>query len=386
MRDSHRDLPEPESDHGAHTVRVWQGTIVGVHGDDVFVDLGPRMQGVISLRHFDEPPTLGEELDFTVLGQEDGLWALARLEEGLLASWSDMEVGSWVHARVIGRNPGGLDLKIGPLHAFMPKSETGLARGQDAGVMVGKAVTCEVIEIDSERQRVFVSRKRVKRKEKESQQQREVGSLKPGQVVQGRVSRIESYGAFVRFGQGLEGLIHISNLSRERVEHPAEVLKKGESISAEVLTVRQGGKRIGLGLKQLQDNPWKRLPKTHHPDQVVVGRVTRTVDFGAFVSIAKGIEGLIHESESGLGPDRRLREVLKAGQAVAVRIVDFDVEEERMSLSRVHRGGAPVRDEDALDPERLAELGGGPDGEARTNLGALIQRALRGEREGPASG
>ena len=158
LDNSPRDL---DSDHGPHTVRVWQGVIVGVHGDDVFVDLGPRMQGVLSLRQFDEEPGLDEEFEFTVLGQEDGLWALARVEQGLLASWSNMEVGSWVQARVTGPDPGGLDLKIGPLHAFMPKSETGLPRGQDAKILVGKTLTCEVIEIDRERQRVFLSRKRV---------------------------------------------------------------------------------------------------------------------------------------------------------------------------------------------------------------------------------
>jgi small subunit ribosomal protein S1 len=188
----------------------------------------------------------------------------------------------------------------------------------------------------------------------------------------------------VRFGQGVEGLIHVSNLSRERVEHPGDVLKKGQSVSAEVLTVRQGGKRVGLGLKQLQENPWKRLVRTHHVDQIVLGRVTRGAEFGVFLSIARGVEGLLHESESGLGPERRLREVLRPGQSAAVRIVAFDVDAERMSLSRLHRNGALVRPEDVLEPGQLDELQRASGSPIATNLGQALQRAL--EAGDPGSG
>ena len=383
MNRRHQDPAPQGDDHGLHTLRVWHGMVVGINGDDVFVEFGPRLQGVVSRKQFEEGPACGEEYDFTALGQEDGLWALARVEEGSLDSWETMECGSWVQARATGRNPGGLDLKIGPLHAFMPKSETGLPRGKDPKVLVGKTITCEVIEIDRERQRVFVSRKAVVQKQRESSTQREVGSLKPGQVIHGRVSRIESYGAFVRFGQGVEGLIHISNISRERVEHPGDVLRKGQSVEAEILTVRQGGKRVGLGIKQLQENPWKRLIRTHYVDQITLGQVTRLTEFGAFVSIAKGIEGLLHESESGLAADRRLREFLKPGQSVPVRILSLDIDEERMSLSRLHRNGALVQEEDVLEPGQLEELrddreedDGSVPSHGMGNLGNLLRRAL----------
>ena len=195
------------------------------------------------------------------------------------------------------------------------------------------------------------------------------------------MTRIEEYGVFVRFGHGIEGMIHISNLSREHVDHPGDLLQVGESVTAEVLTVRHGGKRVGLGLKQLQDNPWKRLESTHQIDQIVLGRVIRTTDFGAFVSIAKGVEGLLHDSESGLGPERRLREVLRPGQSVAVRIVAFDIGNERMSLSCMHRSGARVQPDDVLEQNQLEELSGnGRD--AATNLGDLLRRALGSEDRG----
>ena len=365
-------------DHGTHTLRVWNGTVVGRNGDDVFVELGPRMQGFLSVKRFASPPRPGEEYEFTVLGQEDGLWALALAEEGLLASWEDMVVGSWVQARVTGKNPGGLELKVGPLHAFMPKSETGLARDQSPKILVGKTLTCEVIEIDRERQRVLVSRKRVLRRQRESETRRQTGSLKVGQVIQGRVTRLEDYGAFVRFGQGLEGLVHISNLSLDRVAHPSEVLEGGETVEAKVLTVRGEGKRIGLGIKQMSESPWKALARTAYRDQVFAGEVTRVESYGAFVRVARGVEGLVHRSQAGVAANRRLGEILRPGQELTVRLVELDAEAERLELSALHRDGSPLLPEEALTSEELGDeafdaneaLGG-------TNLGVLLARAFR---------
>src|SRR5882672_6285276 len=136
--------PAPSDDHGhgAHTLKVWKGSVVGVYGDDVFVELGARMQGVISRREFDAPPVIGDVFEFTLRGREDGLWALARREHKSLATWESMERGSLVHARVIRAQRDGLELKIGPLHAFMPKSQTGLARDEQPSVLVGRTLVC----------------------------------------------------------------------------------------------------------------------------------------------------------------------------------------------------------------------------------------------------
>ncbi len=377
-----RLTPEDPAEHGEHTLRIWDGVIAGVSGDDVFVELGPRLQGVLSVRRFEAPPRPGEVYRFTVLGQEEGLWALARVEEGLLASWRDIEVGSWVSARVTGKNPGGLELKIGALHAFMPKSESGLARGESTALLVGKELSCEVIEVDPTRQRVLVSRKRVLQKGSKDRRSHEVGALRVGQVVHGRVSRIEPYGAFVRFGQGLEGLVHVTNLSVERVRHPSEVLSVGDTVEAKVLTIRQEGKRIGLGIKQMSEPPWKAFARVGYPDQILEGRVTRLAAFGAFVSVAEGVEGLLHDSESLAGRDRRLRDLLREGQTIVVRIVELDPDAERMSLSQRHRDGAPLQPEDLIAREELARLADeGGASPASTRLGALLDRALR-ERGG----
>jgi len=370
--------PEREiSDHGPHTLRVWRGTVVGVFGRDVFVELGPRMQGVIGVDHFDAPPSEGEQFDFTLRGQEDGLWALARSDEEPLVSWDRMEAGSLVQARATGLNPGGLELKIGPLHAFMPRSQCGLPRGGDARVLVGKTFTCQVIEVDSQRQRVLVSRRLLLERERTDQRQREVHNLRLGQVVRGRVTRLEPYGAFVAFGAGLEGLVHISNLSLDPIGHPREVLRLGEPVEAKVLTIRGEGKRIGLGLRQMHESPWKGLRDTHPPGSIVEGQVTRTAEFGAFVHVLRGVEGLLPQGETGLPAERRLRDVLRPGERLTLRIVDLDVERERMTLSLLHAGGRRIGSDEAAGRAALEERRAtGTDGRAATALGPLLERAL----------
>ncbi|MFM7283002.1 MAG: S1 RNA-binding domain-containing protein, partial [Planctomycetia bacterium] len=243
--------------HGSHTLKVWRGSVVGVFGNDVFVELGPRMQGVITLRHFAQAPKIGDSFDFTLHGQEEGLWALSLKEEETLATWESMEEGSLMHARVVRLAPGGFEVKLGPLHGFMPKSQSGLAREEKADVLVGRSFTVEVIEVDPERQRVIVSRKLVAQRERESLHQREIAGLRVGARIQGRVIRLAPFGAFVAFGQGMQGLVHISDLSHERLNDPAEAVRIGEALDLVVLSVRMGGRRIGLGRKQLIESPWK---------------------------------------------------------------------------------------------------------------------------------
>ena len=389
--------PEPESDHGAHTLRVVQGEIVGVHRGDVFVDLGPRMQGVVAVSDFEEEPRIGDVHEFTLRGQEEELWVLtlAPRPSEALATWEDMEPGTQVQARVTGAQPEGLELKIGPLHGYLPRSHTGLPRGEDPRQLVGKTLACEVIHVDRDKERVVASRKLVLRREKESERDRRVGALAPGQVVTGRVSRVEPYGAFVKFGRGLEGMVHVSNLSHDRVGHPSEVVEKGQTVEARVLSIKRGGKRIALGLKQMDESPWARIDRVHYEGQVALGRVTRVVDYGAFVAIRRGVEGLLHRSEAALPRDRSPRSAFRGGDVLAVRIVELDVAAERMSLSRLHPDGSLVEAEEAAAREAVeehlgraprapgegaAEGAGGPatpSSPAVTNLGRLLGDALR---------
>lgn len=373
----------PERDHGAHTLKVWRGEVVGLFGDDVFVELGPRMQGVISRRKFEEAPVIGAVFDFTLRGLEEGLWSLA-LAEGLeksLVTWEKLEVGSLVQARAVRLAPGGLEMKIGPLHAFLPKSHSGLAREMKLESLVGKNLTCEVIEVDRERTRVTVSRKVVLQKERESEHQRLVDQLKIGELVTGRVTRIEDYGAFVSFGKGLEGLVHVSNLCHERIAHPSAVVQLGQSLELKVLHIKHGGKRIALGLKQVSESPWRDVERTLFVGAVVEGVVTRVLDFGAFVAIRAGVEGLVPVSEAGARSDHALSAVLEPGTRVSARVLSFDAARERLTLSLVHQNGQRIAPEEAENRATFDEIARERDGlDLKRRLGDVLKRAW-GTRE-----
>ena len=389
--ETRRGSAPSDKHHGPHTLRVWRGTIVGSFGHDVFVELGPRMQGVIARRHFRRPPLTGDKYDFTLHGQEEGLWALSLREEEALETWEEMEEGSLVQARVVRLAPGGFEIKVGPLHAFMPKSHSGLARDEKPEPLVGKNLTVEVIEVDAERQRVVVSRKLVQQREKDSLHQREIAGLQVGQRVNGRVTRVENYGVFVGFGHGLEGLVHVSDLDHARIDDPLEFVQPGHAIECVVLSVKHGGKRIALGRKQLLESPWSSIESRCYVDQIVEGRVLSLVDYGAFVEIERGVEGLLHASECGLAAGMPLRSLLAPGQKLAVRIAALNPGGQRLSLSLMHKSGGRITAEEVENARHFAALSRtSPEESLKLPLGKLLARALRGslgkrQGDGPAS-
>ncbi|MFT5284974.1 MAG: small subunit ribosomal protein S1 [Planctomycetota bacterium] len=286
-----------------------------------------------------------------------------------------------VEVKVVRTKPGGLEVKIGALHAFMPKSQTGLERGDDPAIMIGKLLVCEVTEIDFERQRCSVSRKLVVQRGRANERQREIGSLAPGRIVQGRVSRVEGYGVFVRFGHGLEGMIHVSNLAWKRVTEPSDMFKVGQSIEAKILHVKRGGKRIGLGLKQMSESPWKAIERERSVGELLVGRITKFAEFGLFVEVAPGVEGLVHRSETGVGEGAALQPLAQRGEALTVRILSVDVEAERMSLSLLHETGRRIAPDEAEAHDAFQELAEGMSEGPATHLGELLRRALEESKE-----
>jgi small subunit ribosomal protein S1 len=363
--------------HGHHTLKVQRGVVVGVHGDDVFVQLGLRVQGVISRRKFGAAPREGDEFDFTLRGREENLWALDLADEPTLSSWEDMEPGCLVPARVMRAVDGGLQLKIGRLHAFLPKSQTGLPREKSPTTLTGKTFTVEVLEVDPEHQRVIVSRKAVLTREREAQ--RCLDRIVVGQIVHGRVVRIEGYGVFVSLGRGREGLVHISNLTYDPSAQAEDLVSLGEPIEAKVLHVKSGGRRIGLGVKQLSENPWRVVDREHYENQLVAVTVTRLTEFGAFCRLRPGVEGLLPNAESGHG-NRGARGVVREGQEITVRIAALEAEVQRMTLSLMHASGAPITPEEAEGAADYAALDEcNPGGPLAQNLGALLRRALGGD-------
>lgn len=381
---------EEEGERGAHTLEVVEGIITGVYGHDVFVELGPRKEGVIARDAFLEPPAIGQRHSFTLRGREDSLWILNLIEERTLEQWVELEEGSLTTARVTRSTHDGYQLKIGPLHAFMPFSKSGVRRGKDRPKLLGRSVVVEVLHVDADKQRAVVSRKSVLKMQREG---RDPHSVVPGQTVQGRVTRIESYGVFLRFGRGREGLCHVSNMSVDRLDHPSDMVSVGDVLDARVLHVRAGGKRIALGLKQLHESPWARAEREHWEGQIVPIELVRVGDFGAVARLMPGIDGIVPISECG-GLQPRIG--LAVGDRRSARILELDPDDQRIAFSLQHLDGRLVDLDEAETmasfESLLAERGRGrsvgtrddadEDGTAGTNLGALLRRALGGESSG----
>ncbi len=363
--------------------KLWSGVVAGVSGDDVFIELGPRRQGVVPLAEFDTPPAVGESHRFAVRGREDELWLLSLTEARELAAWEELEVGSLVKARVSGQNQGGLTLKIGKHEAFMPLSQVSIDRDLEASTLLGKTLVCEVLELDRSRKRCLLSRRRVEESERLQAMQEAVGKLHPGMVLSGKVTRIESFGAFIDLGGGLEGLCHVSNISRRRVEDVNEVLTVGQEVQVQVLEIKDGGKRIGLGMKQLEPDPWDTAPEKYPVDSQVSGKVTRIADFGAFVELEPGLEGLLHVSQLGRERVRKVSDAVKVGEEVTVRIQAVEPGSRRISLSRLDSRGAVLGSDEAVDSSVIDQNLARPDAEGlSTNLGALFKKALGDEKLG----
>jgi small subunit ribosomal protein S1 len=357
-----------------------RGTVVGVTGPDVFVELGPRDQGVISVSEFETTPSVGDEFDFTVGRQEDGLFVLSRREARELAAWNDLDVGSLVKARVTGVNTGGLELKIGPLAAFMPASHVSLTREDDLSKFLNESMLCQVIEVAAERKRVVISRRAVLNAEREQARASAADGLTVGSVMRGKVTRIEKFGAFVQIAPGLEGLLHVSEISRQRVENVEEVLKPGQDVETLVLEIKEGGKRISLSMKALEPNPWDEAQGRYNEGTVVEGTVVRVADFGVFVELEAGIDGLVHISQLSRDRVNRVQDVVKNGEKFPVRVVSVDANAQRISLSRLDDSGALLGSEEAAAAGDVRELMNQTKPTSLgTNLGDLFKKAMDGD-------
>jgi small subunit ribosomal protein S1 len=369
--------PAPAASKGGDS-GLTSGLIEGISGTDVFVELGPRQQGVISLDEFDEEPKAGERYDFSMHGMEkDGIWRLSRRQARLVEAWGDIREGSQVKATVMALNSGGLECTVGQIGAFMPASHVALGRVEDLSIFVGQSFVCEVIEADMGKKRIVLSRKKALMAERSVERDATMETLSSGDVKVGKVMRLETFGAFVDIG-GIEGLLHISNVSRKRTSDITEVLSVGQQVKVMILEMKDGGKKIGLGMKQLEENPWDSITYRYQIDQVVPGKVTRLADFGAFVEIEDGIDGLLHISQ--IGAATRLRnagEALSMGQEISVRIQDIDAGAERISLSRLDSRGALIGSDESVPTADIDAALGGNENAGKTNLGDLFRAAMK---------
>ncbi len=321
-------LFEPESRHQARVVRI--------HRDEVFVELGSREQGVVPLKQFIQPPEIGQQIEVIVqrFAPEEGLYELTLpASAALVAEWNQLAEGMLVEARVTGHNTGGLECEVGHIRGFIPISMVDLYRVHDLAEYVGQKFLCKVIECNPQRGNLVLSRRAVLEQQREAARQELLSSLAPGQIRQGVVRKLMPFGAFVDLGHGVDGLIPISQISWRRINHPSEVLQEGQQVHVVVEKVDSASGRISLSLRQLEEDPWLRVPEKYPPNTMLRGIVRRVMDYGAFVELEPGVEGLVHISELSHKRVWRTRDVVQEGQEVEVVILSVDAAQRRISLS-----------------------------------------------------
>ncbi|MBQ9690867.1 MAG: 30S ribosomal protein S1 [Eggerthellaceae bacterium] len=322
-----------------------RGKVVKIERDEVLLDIGYKSEGVIparelSIRKDNNPADLveeGEEIEALVLQKEDkdGRLILSKKRAEYERSWISVEekfkAGENVVGEVIEAVKGGLILDIG-LRGFLPASLVDLRRVKDLDMYLGNQLEARVIEMDRNRNNVVLSRRVLLEEGRKNERAEILGKLTKGMRLKGNVSSIVDFGAFVDLG-GIDGLVHISELSWNHVNHPSEVVKVGQEVEVEVLEVDLQRERISLGLKQTTDDPWAKLVEQYPIDSVADGVVTKLVAFGAFVELAENVEGLVHISEMATRRIDSPAQVVKVGDAVKVKIMEVSPDRRRISLS-----------------------------------------------------
>ena len=321
------------------------GTVVKIDQDEVLLDIGYKSEGVIPARELSirndvdphEVVSLGERVEALVLQKEDkeGRLVLSKKRAQYERAWGKIEEikarEGVVSGLVIEVVKGGLIVDIG-LRGFLPASLVELRRVRDLQPFVGRVLEAKIIELDRNRNNVVLSRRAYLEETQKDQREQFLDDLKPGEVRKGVVSSVVNFGAFVDLG-GMDGLIHVSELSWKHVDHPGSVVAVGDEVTVQVLEVDLERERISLSLKATQQDPWQAFASNHRVGELVYGRVTKLVPFGAFVQVGDGIEGLVHISEMSAHHVDLPEQVVTPGEELWVKIIDLDLQRRRISLS-----------------------------------------------------
>jgi len=322
-----------------------EGTVVKIDRDEVLLDVGYKTEGVIpsrelSIRHDADPSeivSVGDTIEALVLQKEDkeGRLILSKKRAQYERAWGDVEkvkeADGTVTGVVIEVVKGGLIVDIG-LRGFLPASLIELRRVRDLGPYLGQKVEAKILELDKNRNNVVLSRRALLEQSQSANRSTFLADLTKGQIRTGVVSSIVNFGAFIDLG-GVDGLVHVSELSWKHIEHASEVVEIGQEVTVEVLEVDQDRERVSLSLKATQEDPWAVFARTHAIGQYAPGKVTKLVPFGAFVRVADGIEGLVHISELSAKHIELAEQVVAVNQDVFVKVIDIDLDRRRISLS-----------------------------------------------------
>lgn len=340
-----------------------KGRVVSIRGNDVFIDVpGGRSQGMLPLQQFEgKPPKIGEEVEFSVERYDPANGILMLTMTGAaqtVSDWSSVALHMIVECKVTGvnKNRTGLMVEVAGIKGFMPISQIDLGRVEQPEQFVGQTLKAEVVELDRAERNLILSRKALQEREREALKEKFWNEIEVGQTRTGMVRNLQPFGAFVDLGAA-DGLIPIGELSWKRIQHPSEVLSIGQKVEVVVKKLDFQAQRISLSFKQLLGNPWDEFAQRHRPGTRVKGTISRIAEFGAFVELAEGVEGLIHISELSTERVRRVRDVVTEGQEVEAQLLNIDPDNRRMSLSlKTVMAGVEAEQDAADEAERQAEL------------------------------
>jgi small subunit ribosomal protein S1 len=356
-----------------------EGTVVSVSSDSIILDLGFKTEGALPLSEFQNDRDAvkpGDKLQVTIKGRDpEGYYLLTRSKAARPADWAALERAfaskTTIVGTVTGVVKGGLSVDVG-VRAFMPASRSGVRDAAEMEKLIEQEIRCRIIKLDAADEDVVVDRRIVAEEEEQTVKDRRYAELKEGDVVSGTVRSLADYGAFVDLG-GMDALLHVSDISWSRIGKPADVLSAGQLIEAKVLKIDPEKRRISIGIKQLQPHPWDSVTDKYKVGERVRGTITRVMDFGAFVGLEPGVEGLIHVSEmSWVKRVRKPDDVVKPGETVEAVILAINRGEQRLSLGLKQALGDPW-----VDAAQKFAVGSAVEGQVvtLTKFGAFVQVA-----------
>lgn len=342
-----------------------KGTVVKIHREDIFIEIGGRNQGLLPLKQFEkkDPPEVGSEIEVTVarFNAEQGLYEVSLPTASVsIGNWDEVEVGQIIDVSITGHNKGGLECQVSGIRGFIPMGQISIYRVDNAEEYVGQKLSCVITEANRAKKNLVLSHRALMERERKEQRAKLLEELAPGQIREGTVRSLQDFGAFVDLG-GVDGLIHVSQMSWERVNHPRDVLTEGQAVKVRIEKIDKESGKIGLAYRDLADNPWDSVPSKYPNGTTVKGTVTKLMQFGAFVKLEAGVEGLIHISEMGHGRVNKASDVVSEGQEVEVKVLSVDTDAQRIGLSlkalmpkpEKASGGGKKDDADIPPPENI---------------------------------
>ncbi|MEM9352614.1 MAG: S1 RNA-binding domain-containing protein [Planctomycetota bacterium] len=337
------------------------GTVINIHREDVFLDLGGPHQGVLPLKQFTEgeagaAPEIGASIEAVVgsLDEEQGFYRLSLTTAAVeVGNWDDVEAGQTVEVTITGTNKGGLECQVSGLRGFIPMGQVSVFRVENPEEYVGQKIACVVTEANQSRKNLVLSRRAVMERERAAKKEELLQKLSKGDVLEGTVRNLLDFGAFVDLG-GVDGLIHVSQLSWDRVGHPKEVLEVGQKVKVRIEKIDKDSGKIGLAYRDLAANPWQDADSKYAVGSTIKGTVSKLMQFGAFVKLEPGVEGLIHISELGHGRVQRTGDVVSEGQEVEAKVLTVDTSAQRIGLSLKALMPAPKQPERKPREEKVA--------------------------------